>query len=256
MTKLHRHSLVSQDARDCVNSLILFAFLAESNQECLLNDDKITRMFTLLQGFYREATYVPERRVVLLGTQGAGKTAILECLKLVFLKAGGSSGPPPLPALAESKLSRLSSTVGLNVARLATGQETLLVWDLGGAKALRPIWRRYVADAEALIWVVDASAEQLALDDSRECLSNLLSEPSLKHSPLLVFAAKQDKSNAMDPVKTSLALDLLSDAELRPQCVQPCSANTGSGILEGIEWLIDRLRHPSHEVKTSIKGVI
>lgn len=221
-----------------------------------MNDDVLVGMFTLLQGFYQEATHVPERRVVLLGTEGAGKTAILECLKLLFPKGGVASGPSDPPALAESKLKGLSSTVGLNVARLPSGQENLLVWDLGGAKALRPIWRRYVADAEALIFVVDASAESHALEDSRDCLCNLLKEPSLQRSPLLVYAAKQDKPDAMDPVKTSLALDLLSDAELRPQCVQPCSANTGSGILEGIEWLIDRLRHPSDEVKTSIKGVL
>lgn len=221
-----------------------------------MNDDVAVGMFTLLQGFYQEATHVPERRVVLLGTEGAGKTAILECLKLLFPKGGVGSGPSASPALAESKLTGLSSTVGLNVARLSSGQENLLVWDLGGAKALRPIWRRYVADAEALIWVVDASAEPVVLDDSRDSLHNLLKEPSLKNSPLLVYATKQDKSNAMDPVKASLALDLLSDAELRPQCVQPCSATTGSGIRDGIEWLIDRLRHPSDEVKTSIKGVI
>lgn len=220
-----------------------------------MHKNVVVGMFTLLQGFYNEATHIPERRVVLLGAEGAGKTAILECLKLLFSRNGGS-GPSSSPALAESKLARLSSTVGLNVARLPTGQEKLLIWDLGGAKALRAIWRRYVADAEALIWVVDATSEPVALDDARDCLRNLLKESSLIRAPLLVYSAKQDKEDAMDPVKTSLALDLLSDAELRPQCVQPCSAKTGSGISEGIEWLVDRLRHPNDDVKTSIKGAI
>lgn len=212
-------------------------------------------MFTLIRGFYEEATHIPERRVVLLGVENAGKTAILECLKLVY--ANGRSAiatDVTLPALSESRLTGLSPTVGLNLARLPTGQEKLLVWDLGGAKALRPIWRRYVADAEALIWVVDASAECTIMDDSRDCLCNLLKEPSLSRAPLLVFATKQDKLQAMDPVKTSLALDLLSDAELRPQCVQPCSAKTGAGVVDGMEWLVERLRRPSGEIKTSIKG--
>jgi GTPase SAR1 family protein len=211
-------------------------------------------MFALLRGFYDEVTHVPERRVVLLGVESAGKTAILECLKLFFVAHGGTASKHiGLPALPSSKLSGLSPTVGLNVARLPTGQENLLIWDLGGAKALRPIWQRYVADAEALIWVVDAASEADALDDSRDCLRGLLQEPSLLRAPLLVFASKQDLPDAMDPVKTSLALDLLSDAELRPQCVQPCSAKTGAGVCEGIDWLVDRIRHPESNIKTSIK---
>jgi small GTP-binding protein len=208
-------------------------------------------MFTLLRGFYDEVTHVPERRVVLLGVEGAGKTALLECLKSYYA-AGGTSASARLPALSAARLAAIAPTVGLNVARLPTGGESVLVWDLGGAAALRPIWRRYVADAEALIWVVDATAECAAVSDARNCLRALLKEPSLAHAPLLVFATKQDLPGAMDPVKTSLALDLLSDAELRPQCVQPCSARTGAGVCDGMDWLVDRLRHGGI-IKTSIK---
>lgn len=220
-------------------------------------------MFTLLQGLYEEATHVPERRVVVLGCAGAGKTGILEALKLTC--ATKSTGPlagiglgltspaPDAPIVSTERFRALLPTVGLNVAKLYTGQERLLVWDLGGAKSLRPIWRRYVADAEALIWVVDAAAEPDNMEDSRVTLRALLKEKPLATAPLLVFANKQDLINARDPVKTSLALDLLSDAELRPQCVQPCSVVTGVGIREGLDWLVDRLRHPEGIIKTSIK---
>jgi small GTP-binding protein len=216
-------------------------------------------MFTLLSGFYEELTFVPERRVILLGLKSAGKTALLECMKLdfpvkqrsrTFTSSQDVSEKHGLPA---ARLAALTPTVGLNVARLPTGAEKLLIWDLGGAEPLRPIWNRYIGEAEALIWVVDA-ADPDTMEESRKCLEKVLEKDPLRHAPLLVFANKQDQPDALDPVRASLALDLLSDAETRPQCVQPSSAITGAGVTEGVRWLVHRLRNPSEEIKTSVKG--
>lgn len=193
-------------------------------------------MFSLFQGLYEELTHVPERRIVLLGVEFAGKSSVLEWMKLYFPVNPRAKGAVHTPAT----LDKIKSTVGLNVAKLATSNERLLIWDLGGARALRPIWDRYVQDAEAIIWVVD-SADPERMDDSRDALKTLTERPHLKHRPLLVLANKQDNEQSMDPVKLSLALDLLCDAELRPQCVQPCSAKSGEGILEGVTWLIQSM---------------
>jgi small GTP-binding protein len=217
-------------------------------------------MFTLLNGFYEELTFVPERRVLLLGLQASGKTALLECMKVHIttkhkqvssLSLGSEHSDKP--GISSSKLAALTPTVGLNVARLPTGRERLLVWDLGGAEGLRPIWARYVSEAEALVWVVDSSDPE-NMEESRRCLHQVLATEHLSRAPLLVYANKQDLDGAIDAVRTSLALDLLSDAELRPQCVQPSSAKTGAGVLEGLEWLVQWLRNPAGDVKTSIKG--
>ncbi|CAN8067726.1 unnamed protein product [Agarophyton chilense] len=189
-------------------------------------------MFSLVHGFYEELTHVPERPVALLGVEASGKSSILEWLKLYY--------PPTSRAARVTRpaaLSRVVPTVGLNVAKLRFPKLKLLVWDLGGARALRPIWSRYAAEAEAIIWVVD-STDSERMDDSRETLKKLIATPKLKHSPLLVLANKQDLAGAMDAVKVSLALDLLSDAENRPQCVQPCSAESGEGLRDGMEWLV------------------
>ncbi|KAI0562187.1 Arfrp1 [Gracilaria domingensis] len=193
-------------------------------------------MFSLVQGFYEELTHVPQRSIALLGVEASGKSSILEWLKLYFPLTSKSQSTVSRPA----SLKKITPTVGLNVAKLRFPNEKLLVWDLGGARALRPIWDRYVAEAEAIIWVVDSTDSQ-RMEDSRETLKKLIARPHLKHSPLLVLANKQDLENAMDPVKVSLALDLLSDAENRPQCVQPCSAETGAGLIDGMEWLVRSL---------------
>lgn len=194
-------------------------------------------MFSLVQGFYEELTYLPERKVALLGVESAGKSSILEWLKVYLTKDARPNAVVPKP----SSLDKMNPTVGLNVAKLRTAGEKLLVWDLGGAKALRSIWERYVEEAEAIIWVVD-SADEGRLEDSRDALKKLVAREHLMHSPLLVFANKQDREDAFDPVKISLDLDLLSDAEKRPQCVQPCSADSGEGIREGIQWLMANLQ--------------
>ena len=192
-------------------------------------------MFSLLQGFYEELTLVPERRIALLGVESAGKSCILEWIKLLYKDTYETLPPPP------ATLKRMHTTVGLNVAKVKASYEKLLIWDLGGKKALRPIWENYVADAEALIWVVD-SADMERMEESAAVLKELLEQPNLKHSPLLVMANKQDLDDALDPVSISLKLDMLNDADSRPQCVQPTSAETGSGIKEGLEWLLEGLR--------------
>jgi len=194
-------------------------------------------MFSLLHGFYEELTYVPERHVALLGLESCGKSSIFEWMKSYFSKDARPGANVPRP----NRLDKVSPTVGLNVAKLKTCGERLLVWDLGGAKPLRSIWERYIEEAEAIIWVVDASDEE-RLEESKETLRALVSRPNLIHRPLLVFANKQDLDKAIDPVKVSLALDLLLDAENRPQCVQPCSADKGTGIRDGIEWLMNSLQ--------------
>lgn len=193
-------------------------------------------MFSLVQGFYEELTYVPERKLALLGVESCGKSSILEWLKTYMTKSN-----PPTSISRPSTLQKMTPTVGLNVAKLYHSGDKLLIWDLGGARSLRSIWDRYVDEAHALIWVVD-STDETTLQESCEALKKLVARPHLARSPLLVFANKQDLGTAIDPVRISLELDLLTDAEKRSQCVQPCSAETGEGIREGVDWLVKSLQ--------------
>lgn len=193
-------------------------------------------MFSLFQGFYEELSYVPERKIALLGVESCGKSSILEWLKAYMTKSDSPTSIARPPALQ-----KMTPTVGLNVAKLRHSGDKLLVWDLGGTKSLRSIWDRYVEEAQALIWVVD-SVDEAMLHESCEALKKLVALPHLARTPLLVFANKQDLNSAIDPVRISLELDLLSDAEKRSQCVQPCSAETGEGIREGIDWLVKSLQ--------------
>ena len=54
------------------------------------------------------------------------------------------------------------------VARMETEENKLLVWDLGGSPSIRSIWKKYFGDAEALIYIVDATVNELQLQESYE----------------------------------------------------------------------------------------
>lgn len=68
---------------------------------------------------------------------------------------------------------------------------TLNVWDVGGQRTLRPYWRNYFEQTDAIVWVVDSS-DRLRLEDCRLELHSLLLEDRLAGASLLVFVNKQD----------------------------------------------------------------
>jgi ADP-ribosylation factor-like protein 1 len=83
------------------------------------------------------------------------------------------------------------------------------VWDLGGQTSLRPYWRCYYANTNAIIYVID-SADPQRISISKEELMSMLSEEELKDTCLLVFANKQDLPGAMTDAQVSEALGLAS----------------------------------------------
>ena len=106
------------------------------------------KMFSLLYGFWEYVFRKEEYRILLVGLDKAGKTNILENLKTHL------SGHPGLEA------DKILPTVGLNVARLEAFRVQLMIWDLGGQTGLRSIWDKYYADSHALVFVIDAAAQQ------------------------------------------------------------------------------------------------
>ncbi|THD28485.1 GTP-binding ADP-ribosylation factor [Fasciola gigantica] len=86
------------------------------------------------------------------------------------------------------------------------------------------------------IYVID-SADKKRFEETGEELSELLAEDKLVGVPFIVFANKQDLLTAESADKISDALGLLTIRD-RPWQIQGCSALTGKGIQEGMEWVI------------------
>lgn len=83
----------------------------------------------------------------------------------------------------------------------------LQVWDLGGQGTIRPYWRCYYPNTNAVVYVVD-SVDRDRIDISKQEMLSMLQEEDLAGCPLLVFANKQDMPNAMNEAEVSERLGL------------------------------------------------
>lgn len=117
------------------------------------------------------------------------------------------------------------------------------IQDLGGQTSIRPYWRCYYANTAAVIFVID-STDIDRLNTAAEELSAMLNEDELRDAGLLVFANKQDQPGAKGAGEISEALHL---GELRDRnwSIVACSAIDGSGINEGMDWLVNTVNSES-----------
>jgi ADP-ribosylation factor related protein 1 len=186
-------------------------------------------MFSLLYGLWKYIFSKAEFHVLILGIDKAGKTTLLEKLKTLYSDV---EGLPP---------DRIVPTVGLNIGRVEAHKSKLIFWDLGGQLGLRTIWEKYYEEAHAVLYVVDA-ATQSRFDDAKSALEKVLRHPDLQGAPMLIFANKQDLPGAVIAEELDKYLDL-KELNDRPSLVQAISAYDGSGIQEGVLWLVEAMKH-------------
>ena len=160
-------------------------------------------------------------RVLMLGLDAAGKTTILYKLQL-------------------NELVTSIPTIGFNVEQLKYKGLDMTIWDVGGQDKIRALWRFYFENTDALIYVVD-SADPDRLVEARDELHKMCADDALRNACVLVLANKQDAHNALAADKVGEAMQMNS---IRKQkwFLQPCSAVTGSGLYEGLDWMQRTLR--------------
>ncbi|KAH7816012.1 Arf1i [Monocercomonoides exilis] len=166
-----------------------------------------------------------EKRILMFGLDAAGKTSILYKLKL-------------------NEFIRTIPTIGFNVEEVHYKRITFNIWDYGGGgKRMKQLMYYYCRRKDAIIFVVDSTdVSRLACattgcgDCVKDELENFLQQEA-ENAPLLIYANKQDLSDAVGPEHIQVKLELDSLCAGRSWHIQPCSALTGDGLLEGLEWL-------------------
>ena len=161
-------------------------------------------------------------------------------------------------------------TQGFNIKSVQKDGFKLNVWDVGGQREIRPYWRNYFDNTDALVYVIDsadrcgaplpcappAAARPPAPNPPRtappprptpcstrleevniELTRLLVEEEKLNGVPLLVFANKQDLLSALPASDLSVGLNLTAIKD-RAWQIAPCSAKTGEGLAEGMQWLV------------------
>lgn len=86
------------------------------------------------------------------------------------------------------------------------------------------------------------SADRRRMEETAIELQQLLDEEKLSHVPLLVMANKQDLLNALSPAEITTELQL-NDIRQRTWQILPCSARTGEGLQEGMEWIVEQINN-------------
>ena len=130
-------------------------------------------------------------------------------------------------------------TQGFNIKSFDQDDFKVNVWDIGGQKAIGKHWKNYFEQADALMYVIDAT-DKIRLEECLEELQNLLEEDELSGIPLLIFANKQDIITALDPeeIVEELQLDDIDDGDWS---IFGYSAVSGEGLSDGIKWMTDNL---------------
>ncbi|RXN25729.1 non-muscle caldesmon-like isoform X1 [Labeo rohita] len=105
---------------------------------------------------------------------------------------------------------------------------------------LRPYWRCYYSNTDAVIYVVDSS-DRDRMGISKSELVAMLEEEELKKAILVVFANKQDMEQAMTPTEVANALGLPALKDRKWQIFKT-SATKGTGLDEAMEWLVESLK--------------
>lgn len=159
-------------------------------------------------------------RILMVGLDAAGKTTILYKLKL-------------------GDIVTTIPTIGFNVETVEYKKLTFTAWDVGGKDKIRPLWRHYLQNTQALIFVVDSN-DRARMEDCKDELHRMLAEDELKDAALLVYANKTDLPNALNVAEVTDKLELHS-LRLRAWYIQPSSATTGDGLYEGLDWLSQKL---------------
>ncbi|XP_026023192.1 ADP-ribosylation factor 4-like [Astatotilapia calliptera] len=165
-------------------------------------------------------------RILMVGLDAAGKTTLLYKLKLGEV---GTTIP----------------TIGFNVETVEYKNISFTVWDVGGQTIIRPLWRHYYVNTQGLIFVVDSNDPERIKEASEElhthCFTVLLQlqEDELKGVAVLVFANKQDLPRAMSVSDIIEALSLKGVSQ--PWSVQPSCAVSGTGLVEGLDWLSNEI---------------
>ena len=157
-------------------------------------------------------------------------------------------------------------TVGQNVATVLLPPPNppvyLKIWDVGGQHSLRKLWQSYYSSCHAIVFVIDstdigdADIARLSTDAGREeehgrleecrlVLESVLENEEAEGVPLLILANKQDREDCVEVVRIKEGLVrkvFEGKGNVRDSRVLPCSALTGTGVQEAVEWLCSRVK--------------
>ena len=164
-----------------------------------------------------------EFKVKMFGLDNAGKTKILYILKL------------------GTKVMTIP-TIGFNVEKIEneSQEKNITIWDIGGNKMVRKLWKQYFCNTNGLIWVYDMSKKK-KYEESQNELKSILNDPNIKSDiPLLIIANKSDLNKEENSINDYIngIQDCLSN---RPYFIKECNYDDLDSYKDGLDWLYNNM---------------
>ncbi|XP_057621914.1 ADP-ribosylation factor-related protein 1-like [Chionomys nivalis] len=89
------------------------------------------------------------------------------------------------------RLSKITTTVSLNIGSVDMGKARLMFWNLNGQEELQSLWNKYCAECRGIICVIDSTDEE-RLSESKEAFEKVVLSDAPDGIPILVLANKQN----------------------------------------------------------------
>lgn len=176
-------------------------------------------------------------RLILLGLDSAGKST--------FLYKVAKQSSRMFPAEVVTTI----PTIGFNVETMEMKSLNFTCWDVGGCDKIRPLWRHFMQNVEALIFFIDGK-DRDRVPEAKTELELFLREVELQGRPLLVVANKCDIPEAMNTqeVTDKLNLNAIQDRDWHILSASVCD---GTGVPEILDWMESALRKGKRELSTT-----
>lgn len=162
-------------------------------------------------------------RILMLGLDAAGKTTSLYKMKL-------------------GEIVTSIPTIGFNVETVTFKNVNLVTWDVGGRDKIRPLYRHYYSNTDALVCVIDSNDRERFDDALEETIGRTVNEDELRDVPYLILANKQDLPGAMKPEEVDEKIRERGYLKTRTWAVFGTSAVSPiDNLHDAFTWLTDAL---------------
>lgn len=179
-----------------------------------------------------------ERRVLLVGPLGSGKSVLLRRMCAASSPKEGAAGSAAAAASAPAMSLESPPTVGVEIERLAHAGRRLVVREVGAT--MKATWPAYVDSSDALLFTVDAANRPQLAEAAADLLALLARDDVRKRDlPVVVAVTKTDLECRMpreEMQEVARLDDIAASSNSRGSGraqhvrVQEVSALTGAGI--------------------------
>ena len=172
-------------------------------------------------------------RILVLGLDSAGKSTMIYKLRLgkLYILILHTQD---IYVSVLGEITTTIPTIGFNVETVEYMNITFAVWDVGGKDKIRPLWRHYYQNTDAIIWVIDSNDRDRIGDSnhfgydnsSMKELHRVLSEDELRDVAVLLFANKQDLPNALSVDEVQDKMGMTHWIKQSPEMLRSLRKNT------------------------------